>query len=177
MQGCTLAGLRLTPATWRLVLGQPPQPERDLAAADPQLCRSLQCLRQLVAATASGSAASQSAEDGVAAMGLHFAMHDALGREVSGGLRRSAEACRLLGAACKGMLSQFHQVCKPRGLDTVMPAYAGRAVPGRRPAAGDCFQPGAIHCAASMAQAGRLMLAGMHRSTAAGINRGVASCA
>ena len=73
LQGCTLPGFSLTSATWRLVLGQPPQPEHDLASADPMLYRNLQLLRQLGA--------------DVAALGLHFEQHDALGRAVSHAMR------------------------------------------------------------------------------------------
>lgn len=87
LQGCTLPGLRLSAATWRALLGQPQQAQRDLAEAEPQLHRGLQYLHQLAAAgTASSAAAATGQEDGVASMGLHFAVHDAFGREV----RRSA---------------------------------------------------------------------------------------
>lgn len=71
LHGCTLPGLRLTPATWRLALGLPvPEPEAALAAADPALHRGLCLLRTLRPAD-------------VAALGLHFETHDALGRTVS----------------------------------------------------------------------------------------------
>lgn len=89
MQGCTLPGLRLSAATWRALLGQPQQAERDLAEADPQLYRGLQYLRQLAAgrtvtsaAAVVAAAAEEEEEDGVAAMGLHFAVHDVFGHEV-----------------------------------------------------------------------------------------------
>ncbi|KAL4422562.1 hypothetical protein ABPG75_008759 [Micractinium tetrahymenae] len=67
LQGCTLPGLALTHATWHALLGQPPQPETDLAEADPLLCRNLQLLRGLAPAELGGLA-------------LHFEAHDALGR-------------------------------------------------------------------------------------------------
>lgn len=75
LQGCTLLRLRLTPATWRAALGQAAgscaEAEADLAAADPQLARALGALRTLPPAE-------------VAALGLVFEAHDALGRAVSG---------------------------------------------------------------------------------------------
>ncbi|KAI3430304.1 hypothetical protein D9Q98_004900 [Chlorella vulgaris] len=68
LQGCTLPGLGFTAATWRLALGQPPQPAADLEAADPVLHRSLQQLLAL--------------GPGVADLSLHFEVQDVFGRLV-----------------------------------------------------------------------------------------------
>lgn len=112
MQGCTLPGLRLSAATWRLLLGQPQQAERDLVEADPQLYRSLQYLRQLAAGGTTSPAAAARDEQGdeVSAMGLHFAVHDAFGREVRGagpglgcGQAQRAVACCPLCVAVDGL--------------------------------------------------------------------------
>lgn len=91
LQGCTLPRLRLTPATWRAALGQAGPgscPEADLAAADPQLARALHALRALGPAE-------------VAALGLHFETHDALGRTVSG-LQRGLMPALAPAAGCTG---------------------------------------------------------------------------
>lgn len=122
-QGCTLPGLRLSAATWRALLGQPQQAERDLAEADPQLYRGLQYLRQLAAdrtvtSAAAVAAAKEEEEDGVAAMGLHFAVHDAFGREVRkhGGVFEARRFCSAIAseAAARASVS-LSASCPVRG--------------------------------------------------------------
>ncbi|PRW20575.1 E3 ubiquitin- ligase HUWE1 [Chlorella sorokiniana] len=148
MQGCTLPGLWLTAAAWRALLGQPQQAERDLAEADPQLYRSLQYLRQLAAAgTVSSAAAAEAAgtdaeEDGVAAMGVHFAVHDAFGHEVElcpGGSHRLVTVASLeqyiallsrykqvdaIAAPCGALARGLHGVVTRSVLDTLARCFS-----------------------------------------------------